>query len=861
MYKTTKHATRENATRPRIETLEDRRLLSATVNSISVINAATDSVIGTLNAGQTINLADYSDGISLRANVNSQTKSVKFGVGSNPSAQVENFFPYAIAGDKNGNYNEWKATPGKHTIKVTPFTQSLAKGTPGSTLTYALNVVNDPNYTPPPVPNPSGSTGAQVTSFSLIDPTTNKVIRTINNGDTVDLATMANDKSIAIRANANAATRSVRFGWDSNTNYRLEVGAPFSLSGDSNNDYWSVAPSLGKHYVTATAYGNDSGTGTGNKASLSFTVIKTAGGGGPVTTPVNGSISVTPATNGNAAPSASFVNPYDNAEQAYPGHYVVRVGASDRDGSVKKVELFVGNTLFDSTAYAPYSFAWKDVAAGTYTLTARVTDNDGAQKVTSITVKIKNPTVDDVFYVSTGGSDGNSGSSTGSALRTISKAASLAGPGDVVIILPGTYRESVSLKNSGTATAPITFKAQTPGTVFIDGADAVTGWSNAGGSVYSANWSKDFFLGGLRYHPDVPLTGYAEQFVYEGKALTQVTSRSSLSVGEFYVDWNANKVYTWLPNNDDPRSSGSTVWGSTRQTLFTASSTTSGEYITVDGLNFRHAANFPQQPAVRTSEGWVVKNVKIDLTNAVSFGFYGDNVYVSNLTISNSGHTGLTGQGVNALLNKVTLTGNNTKKFRWTWESGGGKLTRTDGLYVLNMNTYNNFGAGLWLDIYNTNFVVDGGFFHDNKPYGNDYEGLGVFVELSTGPGRIENVSAYGHSGASISISESTNITVSRNYLADYFEIRNMSNRGMSVRNIGVYNNYFKNAKFVSSIGDLDINSFDTLNINADYNTFDNGSDAWYNWKGKKYYNASSIYSALGVDRNARGGSVSIPTP
>jgi len=60
-------------------------------------------------------------------------------------------------------------------------------------------------------------------------------------------------------------------------------------------------------------------------------------------------------------------------------------------------------------------------------------------------------------------------------LNTIGAAAKLAQPGDTVVILPGTYHESINLTTSGTATAPITFEAQTPGTVTID----ATGFTSA----------------------------------------------------------------------------------------------------------------------------------------------------------------------------------------------------------------------------------------------------------------------------------------------------------------------------------------------------------------------------------------------
>ncbi len=55
--------------------------------------------------------------------------------------------------------------------------------------------------------------------------------------------------------------------------------------------------------------------------------------------------------------------------------------------------------------------------------------------------------------------------------HTISAAAAVAQPGDTVLITPGTYDEEVYLTTSGTASAPITFEAQTPGTVIINAAN------------------------------------------------------------------------------------------------------------------------------------------------------------------------------------------------------------------------------------------------------------------------------------------------------------------------------------------------------------------------------------------------------
>ncbi|MFE9812061.1 sigma-70 family RNA polymerase sigma factor [Streptomyces sp. NPDC005548] len=69
------------------------------------------------------------------------------------------------------------------------------------------------------------------------------------------------------------------------------------------------------------------------------------------------------------------------------------------------------------------------------------------------------------YFVSSGGSDSNPGTSAGSPFRTLQKAADLAGPGDVVAVMNGTYTEPrkgsnvLTIRRSGRPGAPITFTA------------------------------------------------------------------------------------------------------------------------------------------------------------------------------------------------------------------------------------------------------------------------------------------------------------------------------------------------------------------------------------------------------------------
>jgi hypothetical protein len=52
--------------------------------------------------------------------------------------------------------------------------------------------------------------------------------------------------------------------------------------------------------------------------------------------------------------------------------------AFDPDGTVSQVDFYQGVTLLGTATTSPYTFTWNDVLSGNYTLTARVSDNLGA---------------------------------------------------------------------------------------------------------------------------------------------------------------------------------------------------------------------------------------------------------------------------------------------------------------------------------------------------------------------------------------------------------------------------------------------------------------------------------------------------
>jgi glucose/arabinose dehydrogenase len=125
------------------------RVVSAqAVTSITLLNADTDQPIAgydPLLTGTTLNLATLpSRNLSIRANTNPATVgSVRFSYDGNVNYKLENFTPYAIAGDNGpSDYLPWTPAVGSHTLTLTPFTQSSAGGTAGTALTIDFTVID-----------------------------------------------------------------------------------------------------------------------------------------------------------------------------------------------------------------------------------------------------------------------------------------------------------------------------------------------------------------------------------------------------------------------------------------------------------------------------------------------------------------------------------------------------------------------------------------------------------------------------------------------------------------------------------------------------------------------------------------------
>jgi hypothetical protein len=91
--------------------------------------------------------------------------------------------------------------------------------------------------------------------------------------------------------------------------------------------------------------------------------------------------------NVNTAPVIGITGPAANSSFPAGSSITITANATDSDGAIAKVEFFNGQTKLGEDLTGPYSFAWANVPAGNYSLTAKATDNQGAV-TTSIQVAI-----------------------------------------------------------------------------------------------------------------------------------------------------------------------------------------------------------------------------------------------------------------------------------------------------------------------------------------------------------------------------------------------------------------------------------------------------------------------------------------
>jgi hypothetical protein len=353
---------------------------------------------------------------------------------------------------------------------------------------------------------------------------------------------------------------------------------------------------------------------------------------------------------------------------------------------------------------------------------------------------------------------------------TIAKAAEKAGPGDVVIIQGGLYRERVVIKASGAEQAPIRFEAAPGEHVVVTGADRLAGWRKTEDArpIYRAAWPHKFITWNRsmthpadEYHQ---LVGRCEQVVVDGYPLRQVLNASQLAPGTFFADITNQTLFAWDIGNRDLNRAF--VEASVRQEILRAE----GSHVRMRGLRFRYAANMAQHGAVVLAGHHVVmEDCMVESMNAEGATFQGEDQIVRRCVFRDNGQLGFGANRAHRLLfTECLVENNNTKGFDRGWEAGGDKLVLCRDAVLERTRFERNRGNGIWFDIGNTNCTVRQCLIADNEDAGIFYEisfRLHAHDNVIVGNGFAPTAGAWG-AQAGISLSSSPGCVIERNILA-----------------------------------------------------------------------------------------------
>ncbi len=386
------------------------------------------------------------------------------------------------------------------------------------------------------------------------------------------------------------------------------------------------------------------------------------------------------------------------------------------------------------------------------------------------------------YHVSVQGRDTNAGSQA-EPFKTISAAAQVAQPGDVITVHEGTYRERINPPRGGTSDAKrITYQAVKGEKVVIKGSEVVSGWKQTQKGVWKVTLPNALF-GDYNPYKDA-IAG--DWFNARGRIhhTGEVYLNGAALFEEVSLDKIAGKKMTWYCESDDKNTN---IWANfgdsdpdkglveinARPACFYPDAPGRG-FITVRGFTMRQAATQWAAPTAEQialigthwSKGWIIENNVISDSKCVGvtlgkdrasghnkaqsaggynivvkralekYGWSKEKIgshIVRNNTIHTCGAAGICGSMGGAF---CQVTGNHIynihidKPFSGA-EMAGIKLHAAIDTLIAN-NRINNTCRGIWLD-----WMAQGTRVTDNLCYNNRSEDL--FLEVNHGPYLVDN--------------------------------------------------------------------------------------------------------------------------
>lgn len=291
--------------------------------------------------------------------------------------------------------------------------------------------------------------------------------------------------------------------------------------------------------------------------------------------------------------------------------------------------------------------------------------------------------------------------------------------GTLVLVNPGTYRESITLNSAANDTSlPITLQAVTTGTAILSGAVQFTGWTtySKNSSIYTHSWTNNWGLcqtngtAGAPAQPDIMLR--REMVVVNGTVLTQVLSLSDVIQGTFYVDQNLNLLYMWPPSGTSISSADVEV--SDKDGLLTFSGK---DNFVVRGMVFQYDSSCRYGAAVTVqgqSNNFLFDSDTFNWNNAngLMINYAATNLTVQNSTANYNGQAGFhVTEMKNSLFQNLVANYNNWRGAQGTvysWDSAGFHSFQGHTETVNGLQTAYNLGYGTHWDTDHKSVTITG---------------------------------------------------------------------------------------------------------------------------------------------------------
>ena len=383
--------------------------------------------------------------------------------------------------------------------------------------------------------------------------------------------------------------------------------------------------------------------------------------------------------------------------------------------------------------------------------------------VTSVTAK--------EYHVSAHGSDQQPGSAD-KPLQTISAAASLAQPGDVITVHEGIYREEIVPPRGGESfERPIIYRAAPGEHVSIRGSEKIANWVNLEGNLWMVEIDNDFFGD---YNPyEIELSGSWLSYGKEHHVGEVYLNGISL-YEKFSLEALKEKPHTWYTEVSEYTTKiwANFGWANPNKNLAEIHvrecvifpEKQGLKHIVIDGFEIKHAATNWAPPdqlqkgaiGTRFGYGWVIKNCRIsdvrnvaicigavedyfwDNTNLPGIETFGHHLILNN-EISRCGQGGIVGcyGCVASVIENNYITDTNYKN-----EFGGAETAAIKLHFPIDAVIRDNYckgvaglkhrTKGIWLDWGVQNTRVTGNVI-------TDFYEDGFKVEVGHGPVIIDN--------------------------------------------------------------------------------------------------------------------------